>query len=439
MKKTFTLKSFKSKPLNGLINVPSDKSISIRSLIISSVCIGNTKIFNLLESDDVINTLKVLRKLKIKIQKKTYYYEVFGQGGFFSDPENSLDFGNSGTAVRLMAGLLSTSEINATLTGDKSLSSRPMERIISPLRKMNISINDCNGLLPINILRDSKTHIPIKYKLNIGSAQVKSSILLAALNVKGTSKIIEKIPSRDHTEIMLKYLGARIKKQKNTISLTSPNFLKPKDLIIPGDFSSAAFIIIAVLLSKKSKVKIKDVGLNFFRTGLLDVLKKMNAKISITNKKKFNGESVGDIEVKSSNLTSTTVNKNIVPRLIDEYPILFVAASFASGTSKFLGLKELKIKESNRLNSMAKALSDSGVKLNLGDDFIEISGRLSQLGGNLVRTENDHRVAMSMLIFGFFSKKPIVIDDMKMIKTSFPGFKDVFNNLGAKIEYVQKF
>ena len=439
MKKTFTLKSFKSKPLNGLVNVPSDKSISIRSLIISSICIGNTKIFNLLESDDVINTLKVLRKLKIKIKKKTYYYEVFGQGGFFSDPEHSLDFGNSGTAVRLMTGLLSTSEINATLTGDKSLSSRPMERVIQPLSKMNISVTDRDGLLPIKITNDKKTHIPIKYNLNIGSAQVKSSILLAALNVKGTSTIVEKIPSRDHTEIMLKYLGARIEKQKNIISLTSPNFLKPKDLTIPGDFSSAAFIIIAVLLSQKSKVKIKQVGLNFFRTGLLDVLKKMNAKISIKNKQKFNGESVGDIEVESSNLISTTVNKNIVPRLIDEYPILFVAASFASGTSKFFGLKELKIKESNRLNSMAKALSDNGVKLNLGDDFIEISGEQSQQGGSLVKTESDHRVAMSMLIFGFFSKKPIVIDDMKMIKTSFPGFKDIFNNLGAKIEYVQKF
>jgi 3-phosphoshikimate 1-carboxyvinyltransferase len=369
MKKTFTLKSFKSKPLNGLINVPSDKSISIRSLIISSVCIGNTKIFNLLESDDVINTLKVLRGLDIKIKKKTSYYEVSGQGGFFSDPENSLNFGNSGTAVRLMTGLLSTSEINATLTGDKSLSSRPMKRIIEPLSKMNVSISDHDGLLPIRISHDNKKHIPIKYTLNIGSAQVKSSILLAALNVKGTSKIIEKIASRDHTEIMLKYLGAQIKKQKNIISLTSPNFLKPKDLKIPGDFSSAAFIIIAVVLSKKSKVKIKDVGLNFFRTGLLDVLKKMNANILIKNKRKFNGESVGDIEIESSNLTSTIVQKNIVPRLIDEYPILFVAASFASGTSKFYGLRELKIKESNRLKSMAKALSEGGVKLNLGDDF----------------------------------------------------------------------
>ncbi len=438
MKKSFTLKSSKSKPLNGVIDVPSDKSISIRSLIIPSICIGNTRVYRLLESDDVINTLKVLKKLNIKIEKKNEYYEIFGQGGFFSDPLTPLHFGNSGTAVRLMAGLLCTSEINAILSGDKSLSSRPMKRIIEPLNKMNVSISHQNGLLPIKIFNLKKKHVPINHTLNIGSAQVKSSILLAALNIKGTTTIIEKIPSRDHTEIMLKYLGANLQREKNIISLSSPNFLKPKDLKVPGDFSSAAFIIIAVLLSKKSKVKIKDVGLNFFRTGLLDVLKKMNAKIFIDNKRIFNGEVVGDIEVKSSNLNSTIVDKNIAPRLIDEYPILFVAASFSNGVSEFYGLKALKIKESNRLKSMARALSENGVKLELGDDSIKILGEESQEGGNLVMTDSDHRVAMSMLIFGFFSKKSIIIDEMEMIKTSFPSFKEVLQGLGARIEYFQK-
>ncbi len=440
MKKTFTLKSSKSKPLNGVINVPSDKSISIRSLIISSICIGNTKIFGLLESDDVINTLKVLKKLNIKIEKKNSFYEISGQGGFFSDPLTPLDFGNSGTGVRLMAGLLSTSEINATLSGDISLSSRPMKRIIEPLNKMNVSISHQDGLLPIKVFNHKKRHVPINHTLNIGSAQVKSSILLAALNIKGTTKIIEKIPSRDHTEIMLEFMGANLRREKNIISLTSPNFLKPKNLKVPGDFSSAAFVIIAVLLSEKSKVIIKDLGLNYFRTGLLDVLKEMNAKISISNKRNFNGELVGDIEVESSNLSSTIViNKNITPRLIDEYPILFVAASFASGVSEFYGLKELKIKESNRLKSMAKALSEGGVRLELGDDSIKIFGEQSQEGGNHVMTERDHRVAMSMLVFGFFSRKSIVIDEMEMIKTSFPGFKEIFQSLGANIEYLQKF
>ena len=438
MKKSFTLKSSKSKPLNGITLVPSDKSISIRSLIISSICLGNTKIYKLLESDDVLNTLKVLRKLKIKIEKKNNFFEVYGQGGFFSDPHDKLDFGNSGTGVRLMTGLLSTSEVNATLVGDKSLSARPMNRIIKPLEKMNVTITHENGLLPIKISNNKTIHVPATHNLEIGSAQVKSAILLAGMNVKGMTKIIENIPSRNHTEIMLKHLGANLNVDNNVISLTSPNFLKPKDLYIPGDFSSAAFVIVAVLLSVKSKVKIKDVGLNYYRIGLLEVLKKMNAKILVNNKRKFNGEVVGDIEVQSSNLSGITVRKQISPRLIDEYPILFVAASFASGTSKFYGLDELKVKESNRLKTMAKALSESGVKLVLGKDSIEIFGEKFQRGGTQIITESDHRVAMSMLIFGFFSKNSIIIDDMRMIKTSFPGFRDLFQSLGANIEHIQK-
>ena len=256
MKKTITLKSSKSKPLNGIITVPSDKSISIRSLIISSTCLGSTKVFNLLESDDVLNTLKVLKTLQIKIIKKNDFYEISGQGGFFSDPQKTLHFGNSGTGVRLMTGLLSTSEINATLTGDKSLSSRPMKRIIDPLQEMNVSITHNDGLLPIKIFNHNNQHIPINHTLNVGSAQVKSCILLAALNIKGTTKIVEKIPSRDHTEIMLKFLGANLTKEGKEIKLTSPNFLKPNELRIPGDFSSASFVIIAVLLSKKKQSKI---------------------------------------------------------------------------------------------------------------------------------------------------------------------------------------
>lgn len=438
MKKIITLKSSKSKPLNGTINVPPDKSISIRSLIISSICIGNTKIFNLLESDDVMDTLNVLKKLDIKIEKKKSYYEVFGQGGFFSDPLTPLNFGNSGTGVRLMAGLLSTSEVNATLVGDESLSSRPMRRIIEPLEKMNISMSHEDGLLPIRIENNKKKNFPAKHSLRIGSAQVKSSILLAALNIKGTTSIKENIPSRDHKEIMLKYLGANLTRKKNLISLTSPNFLKPKNLFIPGDFSSAAFVIIAVLLSTNSEVTIKDVGLNFYRIGLLEVLKKMNAKIKIYNKQKFNGEIVGDIKIKSSELKGTNVSKSLSPRLIDEYPILFVAASFASGTSNFYGLNELKIKESNRLKTMSTALSNNGVKLKLGENSIQIKGNKFQEGGKEVLTENDHRIAMSMLVFGFFSKKSIVVDNMNMIKTSFPGFKEIFQKIGASIELFQK-
>ena len=214
--------------------------------------------------------------------------------------------------------------------------------------------------------------------------------------------------------------------------------MKPKDLTIPGDFSSAAFIIIAVLLSQNSNVKIKNVGLNYFRIGLLDVLKKMKASINISNNNKINGELIGDIEVKSSNLISTNVSKKISPRLIDEYPILFVAASFAKGVSEFKGLGELKVKESNRLVAMAESLKAAGVKLSLGADSIKIFGQKKHHGGNLVVTQSDHRIAMSMLVFGLFSENPVIVDDMKMIKTSFPKFKEIFEKLGAQIEFFQK-
>ena len=439
MKKPFTLKSLKSKSLNGIIYVPSDKSISIRALIISSLCLGNSKIFNLLESEDVKNTLKSLKKLGVKILKRKNFYEIYGNGGVFEEPKGSLYFGNSGTGVRLLTGLLASSKINVILTGDKSLSSRPMRRVIEPLELMNLTIEDNKGCLPLRIRKNTKKiPIPIKYNLNIGSAQIKSAILLASINIKGTTIIIEKFPSRDHTEIMLKFFGADIEKKRKKIVINSPNFLEPKIVEIPGDFSSAAFLIVATLITKNSKLSIKKVGLNFYRTGLLDVLKKMKAKISITNKENVNGELVGDIHVSSSELKSTSVDKSIVPRLIDELPILFVAAAFAKGTSNFLGLEELKFKESDRLSSMAEALNSSGVTIQQKKSSLKIIGSKSQLGGSIIKTNNDHRIAMSMLIFGLASEKKIIIDDEKMIKTSFPDFKKILKSVGAKIEIVSK-
>ena len=437
-KNTFTLKSSKSKCLTGKLSVPADKSISIRALLISSICFGNTRISNLLESEDVKNTLNCLKKLGVKISKKGSQFEVFGQGGFFDNPRKELFLGNSGTGLRLLIGLLSTRNINAHFTGDESLSSRPMMRIVEPLKKMNVLIKHNNGYLPINLENNNDSYIPIKYSLEIGSAQVKSAILLASLNLSGTTILKEKFPSRDHTEILLKYLGANIKKEKNLITLKSPNFLKPKDIFVPGDFSSAAFLIVAALITEESKIILEKVGLNFFRTGLLEVLKKMNAKIHILNKKIINGEVVGDIIAESSNLVSTEVDSNLAPRLIDEFPILFVAASYASGRSTFRGLEELKFKESDRLKTMADALEDAGVELGLKRDSLEIMGNKTQQGGNYVNTKNDHRIAMSMLTFGLAAEKSITIDDPSMIKTSFPKFKEILNSLNASISNVSK-
>ena len=437
-KNTFTLKSSKSKCLTGKLSVPADKSISIRALLISSICFGNTRILNLLESEDVKNTLNCLKKLGVKISKKGSQFEVFGQGGFFDNPRKELFLGNSGTGLRLLIGLLSTRNINANFTGDESLSSRPMMRIIEPLKKMNVLIKHNSGYLPINLKNNNDSYIPIKYSLEIGSAQVKSAILLASLSLSGTTILKEKFPSRDHTEILLKYLGANIKKEKNIITLKSPNFLKPKDIFVPGDFSSAAFLIVAALITKESKIILEKVGLNFFRTGLLEVLKKMNARIHILNKKIINGEVVGDIIAESSNLVSTRVDSNIAPRLIDEFPILFVAASYASGKSSFKGLEELKFKESDRLKTMADALEGAGVKLGLKRDSLEVMGNKTQRGGNYVVTKSDHRIAMSMLTFGLAAEKSITIDDSSMIKTSFPKFKEIFNSLNANISNVSK-
>lgn len=436
MKYSFTLKSYKSKCLEGNLTVPADKSISIRALILASYCVGSCKIFNLLESDDVLNTLKVIKKLGVRIEKKKKYYLIHGNGGYYEEPQSELYFGNSGTGVRLLTGLLSSSNLNATLTGDSSLSSRPMLRIIKPLEKMNLILEHNNGFLPIKIKKNNNYTLPCNYKLTSGSAQVKSAILLASLGAAGKTTILEKIGSRDHTEIMLKYLGAKINVNSEKISLESPNFLKPKDIHIPGDFSSASFLIVAGLIIFQSKIIIKDVGLNYFRIGLIDVLMKMNAKIKITNKRKLNGEDVGDIEVLSSKLKGVNFTGKISPRMIDEYPIVFVAASFASGTSNFKGLGELKVKESNRLKVMYETLKSLGVKIKMGDNHIEIEGGKNYNCDAKIKTFDDHRIAMSSLVFGMASNGSVEIDDMSMINTSFPNFKEIFEELGAKIKFI---
>ena len=436
MKYSFTLKSYKSKCLEGNLTVPADKSISIRALILASYCVGSCKIFNLLESDDVLNTLKVIKKLGVKIEKKKKYYLIHGNGGYYEEPQTELYFGNSGTGVRLLTGLLSSNNLNATLTGDSSLSSRPMLRIIKPLEKMNLIFEHNNGFLPIKIKKNNNYTLPCNYKLTSGSAQVKSAILLASLGAAGKTTILEKIGSRDHTEIMLKYLGAKININSEKISLESPNFLKPKDIHIPGDFSSASFLIVAGLIIFQSKIIIKDVGLNYFRIGLIDVLIKMDAKIKITNKRKLNGEDIGDIEVSSSKLKGVNFTGKISPRMIDEYPIVFVAASFASGTSIFKGLGELKVKESNRLKVMYETLKLLGVKIKMGDSHIEITGDKNYNCDAKIKTFDDHRIAMSSLVFGMASNGSVEIDDMSMINTSFPNFKETFEELGAKIKFI---
>ena len=420
----------------GTINIPGDKSISHRALIIGSQATGIVKVSNLLESADVFSTMNALRKFGVHIIKKGKDYYVYGLVvGGLREYNGTINCGNSGTTARLMMGLLSTYPITINFTGDKSLSKRPMGRVINLLREFGA-----------NALPENKNTMPFKFlgsyvglqndqKLNVPSAQLKSAWCLAALNTKGISTLEERFETRDHTEIMLKYLNANIKvkklKNKKIISIFGKTPIDAKDISVPGDISSAAFMIILALISKNSKVTIKNVLLNPTRTGILDVLKKMKAKIRIKNKKIVCGEIVGDIEAKSSNLKATTVPEKMAPRLIDEYPILFIAACFAKGTSNFKGIEELRVKESDRIKSMENGLKPLGVKISSTKSSVKITGTNSfKLNKKIkIDAKGDHRIAMSFYVLSQVLNKSFKIKDFNYVKTSFPSFTKTINKL----------
>ncbi len=420
----------------GTTNIPGDKSISHRALIIGSQATGIVKVTNLLESADVFSTMNALRKFGVHIIKRGKDYYVYGLVvGGLREYNGTIDCGNSGTTARLMMGLLATYPITINFTGDKSLSKRPMARVINLLREFGA-----------NALPENKNTMPFKFlgsyvglqndqKLTVPSAQLKSAWCLAALNTKGISTLEERFETRDHTEIMLKYLNANIKvkksKNKKIISIFGKTPIDAKDISVPGDISSAAFMIILALISKNSKVIIKNVLLNPTRTGILDVLKKMKAKIKIKNKKTICGEVVGDIEVKSSNLKATSVPEKMAPRLIDEYPILFIAACFAKGTSKFNGIEELRVKESDRIKSMEDGLKPLSVKISSTKSSVKIIGGNSfKLNQKIkIDAKGDHRIAMSFYVLSQVLNKPFKIKDFNYVKTSFPSFTKTINKL----------
>ena len=420
----------------GTINIPGDKSISHRALIIGSQATGIVKVSNLLESADVFSTMNALRKFGVHITKRGKDYHVYGLVvGGLKEYNGTINCGNSGTTARLMMGLLSTYPITINFIGDKSLSKRPMARVINLLREFGA-----------NALPENKNTMPFKFlgsyiglqndqKLNVPSAQLKSAWCLAALNTKGISTLEERFETRDHTEIMLKYLNANIKvkksKNKKIISIFGKTPIDAKDISVPGDISSAAFMIILALISKNSTVTIKNVLLNPTRTGILDVLKKMNAKITIKNKKTICGEVVGDIEAKSSNLKATVVSEKMAPRLIDEYPILFIAACFAKGTSNFKGIEELRVKESDRIKSMEDGLKPLGVKISSTKSTAKITGTNSfKLNKQIkIDAKGDHRIAMSFYVLSQVLNKSFKIKDFNYVKTSFPSFTKTINQL----------
>ena len=440
--KTLSSKFFSSKSsdLNGEITVPGDKSISHRCVILSSLAIGESKINGLLDSSDVNCTINAMRSFGASIYMSSNdECTVNGIGiGSLRQPDNPLDFGNSGTAVRLILGLVSTYPIETHFTGDDSLTQRPMRRVTDPLTDFGANFHLRNKeFLPI-VVKGANLAIPITYEMEVASAQVKSAILLAGLNTPGITTVIEKEKTRDHTETLLKYYGYEISQEernnKNFISLEGQKFLSPVNIKVPGDPSSAAYPVVAGLICKNSNIKIKNVLLNPTRDGLYRCLDEMGAKITYFNKKNEAGEITYDLEVKSSSLKPIDVPAERVPSMIDDYPILAVAASLTNGISIFRGLSELKVKESDRLLGIYNFLSKNGIEAKIDSNNLIINGSSGgPKGGGLVETNLDHRIAMSSIILGMVSDESIRIDDIETIKTSFPNFIELMKKLGARI------
>lgn len=436
--------SHKSSNLSGEMIVPGDKSISHRSLIIGSAVTGKIIVNNLLESEDVLATANALRKMGVPINKlSNNKWEVFGSGiGSLSGINNILDMGNSGTGARLLMGLVAGSDIEATFVGDQSLSKRPMKRIISPLIETGATIENFNNdTLPIKI-KGSKITLPIEYESTVASAQVKSSILLAGLSSTGTTSIIEPSLSRDHTERMLIYFGAkietiRLKNSKWKITLDGIPTLKPLDINVPSDPSSASFPIVSALITPNSKVKVMNVCVNDLRTGLFKTLIEMGANIKFTNSREINGELIADITAETSKLNGITVPKLRAASMIDEYPILAIAAVKAEGDTIMEGIEELRYKETDRIKAVCEGLQKVGVKTIETHNSMVVKGLgpQGQINQNIEINSNlDHRIAMSFLCLGLISEKPIKVNDTDTIKSSFPFFLDKMKKIGAKFE-----
>ena len=422
--------------LNGIPAIPGDKSISHRSIIIPSISNGVCEVNHYLESDDVKNTINAFTSMGVKIEKQKNKIIIFGKGlNSLKRPTNDIYLGNSGTGARLLTGLLSSQKFETTLIGDKSLSSRPMNRIADPLRKMNANIKTNEGKMPLLIKGNNLLSTNIE--IDIPSAQIKSGILLAALNTAGTTNVIENHVTRDHTEIMLQAFGADIKIENKgsnkQIKINGKKELKSHDIDVPSDLSSSSFFIVAALINSNSHILLKNININPTRNGILIALKKMGAKISLLNKRISNYEEVCDIEVVSSKLNGCDLDADLAKLMIDEYPILSIAASFANTPSVFRGLSELRVKESDRLELINLNLNRCGINSEIiKDDLYIYPSSVYNVKNNEIKTDFDHRIAMAFSVLG--SKiGEIKIDNSESIKTSFPTFIDEFNKVGGLI------
>lgn len=427
-------------PLTGRIRVPGDKSISHRSLMLGALAVGETRVTGLLEGEDVLATAAAMRAMGATITREdsgTWSVHGVGVGGLLQ-PQQALDMGNSGTSTRLLMGLVASHGISATFIGDASLSKRPMGRVIDPLSLMGASFEASpGGTLPL-MVRGAHPAVPIEYRLPVASAQVKSAILLAGLNTPGVTTVIEPVPTRDHSERMLRGFGAELVVEEvsaeRVISIRGEAELRPQTIEVPGDPSSAAFFVVAALLVEGSDLTIENVGLNPTRAGLFEVLRQMGGSIEELDRREVGGEPVADLRVRHSALTGIAVDPAIAPSMIDEFPVLFVAAALAQGTTVTTGLDELRVKESDRIAAMAAALSLAGARVEETEDGLTIHGTDgAPLPGTArdaqITTHLDHRIAMSMAVAGLASRAGVAVDDTAPIATSFPAFQPLLRDL----------
>ena len=433
-----------SGPLTGDVTVPGDKSISHRSLMLGALAVGETRITGLLEGEDVLATAAAMRAMGAEIERTgAGEWRVHGVGvGGLLQPATALDMGNSGTSTRLLMGLVASHPITATFIGDASLSGRPMGRVITPLSLMGATIAATPGpgrqTLPLT-LTGACPAIPLRYTLPVASAQVKSAVLLAGLNTPGETVVIEPIPTRDHSERMLAGFGAQLSVTESPegriITIRGEAELKPQTIQVPGDPSSAAFPMVAALIVPGSDIIIRNVGLNPTRAGLVRLLQAMGGRIDLLNERTVGGEPVADLHVRHSALIGIDVPPDGAPSMIDEYPVLFVAAAFAKGRTVMRGIEELRVKESDRIAVMAQGLQACGVQCEELEDGLIVEGRDGDLvpGGATIAARLDHRIAMSFAVLGLNAARPVVIDDARPIATSFPTFVAMMEQLGCRL------
>jgi len=435
-----SLEARSSGPLSGNVRVPGDKSISHRALILGALAVGRTQVSGLLEGEDVLNTAKSMRALGAKVERSgDFAWVVHGVGvAGFAQPQGPLDFGNSGTGCRLVMGAVAGCPISAVFDGDASLRSRPMRRVLDPLELMGAKVasGEPGGRLPLT-LNGARDPVPIVYRTPVASAQIKSAVLLAGLAAPGVTTVIEQEASRDHTELMLRHFGAEIVSTPEgahgrKIALTGQVELRGADVVVPADPSSAAFPIVAALIVEGSDIVLSDVMTNPLRTGLFTTLREMGGSIEQSETRGDAGEPMARLRVRASKLRGVEVPPERAPSMIDEYLVLAVAASFAEGTTVMRGLKELRVKESDRLTATADMLRVNGVKVEISGDDLIVEGRGHVPGGGLVLTHMDHRIAMSALVMGLSADKPVKVDDTAFIATSFPDFIPMMRSLGAE-------